>query len=209
MRCNVTLSLLALLLALFTPGCGSGSTPVTAPTTTASATPAVPVPLTPTQIAQNVSDITLFTTNGVNLGLAGLASANVADAKAIATQIQIVVPGVVLPLLKGSGGITTDAINTILKEKFTTGFPATAASIITGVAAILDRYIAQPSGTTFLTAEDLQYATAFFQSMSDGAGMYLANAAVVAPAAAPIKLTTSKFLNTPRAGGWLNLTATK
>ena len=185
----------------------TNSTPVTSNGNTAPAGP------TAAQIAQNVADIQLLTTNGINLGLVGLNAANPKDAKTTATQIQTIVGGVVLPLLKGSGNISTSTVNTILKEKFANGLPPIAASIITFSASILDRYIQQPSGDRFLTPEELQYAVAFFQSMSDGAGMFLASAPVVAPPAAPIKpkppaatAPAKKDASPVRKGGWLNLT---
>lgn len=222
-----TVNLLAIFVVLLAmTSCGKSPDPApvngTTPSTTATSTttPAAPTAPTAAEIAQNCTDITLITQNGISLALSGIASSNPADAKTAATQIQTIVNGTILPLLTGSGGIPSSVVNTLLKENFVT-LPSTATNIVSIAAGILDQYIQAPATDTFLTAAEISYANAFFTAMSNGAGMYLASAPVVAPATAPIKAkpvatkptttasTTAapakKTVILPRAGGWLNL----
>ncbi len=180
-----------LLSLIFIFGCGSGGT-TTTPTTT---TPVSTV-LSATDVTATANKIQLVTQTTIGFGLTVLGGKDAAEAKLIATQIQTIVSGSILPYLNGSQGVSTAVIDTALKENFV-NLPVGAQSMISLAAALLDQYLPAPGANTFLTPQELAYAKAFFQGLSDGAGQYLGN-----KAAPSVELSK---VNLPQApGNWLN-----
>lgn len=120
--------------------------------------------------------INIGTSSAVNLGLEQWSKKDAGIAKTTANDIHSVVSEVVLPYLNNNTGLSSAAINTLLKDKIVNlpNMPMDVQNAIVLAATLLDSYLPAPSATTYLNPDQISYIKAFLTGLDSGCQQYLA-----------------------------------
>lgn len=126
----------------------------------------------PVAVANLINSGTSLTTH---LGLEQWAKKNPESAKITAGEIQNIVGDLIIPYIDNNQGLSSAAINTILKDKLINApkLPADIRNAIAVAAAVLDSYVQVPSASSYLSADELAYVKSFLNGLNTGAGDYL------------------------------------
>lgn len=157
---------LAFVLALTGCGSGSGSTPATAPGTTAVSAPAQPNPLIALGI-QEGADL------GTSQGLKALAKSNPAAAAETAFNLKNSISNDLLPFLQGGKLQTAAEVQTLLASSLFKGkIDPTVQNLIAAAASALQAYVPLSDPGKVLNPAEIAYISAFLSGVSAGCTDY-------------------------------------